>query len=317
MNGMVRTTHTTVRRPHRALLVGATGLLLLGQVLLPSPARADGEVTCWPGPDGIQVCITIPGSGGKPGGGQAPPGGGNPPSNTGGQPPSGGGNGLPPSGGTASPPAGSGGPGFGQGPPQGGCAVAVVMGQPCAPPAPPAAGNPAPAAPQPIAVDLVTEATRLCAAITLPRAWVRMNPTLGLVNLPSWFWLDGYAGQPLTASETTAPPYQVVTIEVRAFPARLTWNYGDGSKPVSYGDGARQLDLIWFGQAYPAESPVAHTYTFSSLNFPDGFPITLRVEWATEYRVNGGPYQRLNVVLTRDYLGKQRVQELQPLITNP
>ncbi len=319
MNRALHTADTAWRCPRHMLQLCVVALVLSGQMMLPTPADADGDVTCWPGPDGIQVCITIPGTGANPGGAQQPPGGGNPPPPNGGQPPSGGGSVPPASGVATNPLAGVGGPGFGLGQPQGACAVAAVMGQPCAAPPPPVANTPPPpvAPPPPIPVDPLAEALRLCAAIQLPEAQVHINPNLGLVNLPSWFWLEGYTGQALTASETTQPPYEVVTIEVRAFPARVTWSYGDDSPPVSFGDGSRPLDLQWFGQAYPVESAVAHTYAFSSLAFPEGFPIRLAVEWAVEYRVNGGAYQQLGVVLARDYLGNHRVQEIQSLITDP
>lgn len=295
-------------RSWRIASVRAAALVVvLAQLLWPLPARADGPVTCWPGPDGVQVCITIP----APGSGQGSPGGDNQPGGSSAQPPanpSGGGN----------PPTAAGAPGIGQGPPQGVCAVAAVMGQPCAAPTAPVAAVAAAAAPPPpLPVDAVAEATKLCATLALPQAEIRVNPTLGLVNLPSWFWLAGYTGQTLSASETTAPPYEIVTIEVRALPTRVTWAYGDGSPPVSHGDAAGPLDSEWFGQPYPRESEVAHTYAFSSLNYPDGFPVVATVEWATEYRVNGGAYQRLGVVLTRNYSGAHRVQEVQPLLTNP
>lgn len=36
-----------------------------------------------------------------------------------------------------------------------------------------------------------------------------VNPGLGLVGLPSWFWVQGYAGQPFGASQTVTIPAAV------------------------------------------------------------------------------------------------------------
>ena len=32
--------------------------------------------------------------------------------------------------------------------------------------------------------------------LPLPEIQLQTNPTLGLVSLPAWFWLEGYDGQP-------------------------------------------------------------------------------------------------------------------------
>ncbi len=313
MNALPRT--AAVRCPlfRQPLLTCLIALALLGSLLPVSPVLADDNVECRPGPDGLQVCITVPGTGGNSGGSQHPPGGGSPPPASGGQPAAGGGASPPASNGSTIPVVMGGGPGFGFGPPAGACAVAAVMGQPCAVPAPPVADNPAaPALPAPVPLieaDPLAEAVRLCASIVLPTAQLKVNPNLGLVNVPSWFWVEGYQGQDLTASESLpSPPYVPMTIAVRAYPQRFIWHFGDSDQT---------LITSSLGQAYPAESDVAHTYAFSSLSYPEGFPITLTIEWATEYRVNGGPPQPLAIILTRDYLAAHRVQEVQPLITNP
>jgi hypothetical protein len=98
-----------------------------------------------------------------------------------------------------------------------------------------------------------------------------------------------------------------MTVEVRVYPERYLWQFGDGS-PI--------LQTTSLGLPYPAESEVAHIYRFSSLNFPEGFPLTLVIEWGAEYRVDGGAPQALPP-LQRTYLATHRVQEIQPIITNP
>ena len=142
----------------------------------------------------------------------------------------------------------------------------------------------------------------------LPEAQIRVNPTLGLVNLPSWFWVEGYQGATFTrALSLPSPPYVPMTVEVRVYPQQYLWQFGDGS-PI--------LQTTSLGLPYPAESEVAHTYRFSSLNFPEGFPLMLVIEWGAEYRVDGGAPQALPP-LRRTYLATHQVQEIQPIITNP
>lgn len=167
--------------------------------------------------------------------------------------------------------------------------------------------------PPPIPVNPLDVVARLCANVTLPGGLVQMNPNLGLVNVPSWFWLD-YRGHALSASETTAPPYEVVTVEIRVFPVEITWDWGDGKEPVVFGGGNEELATAQFGVPYPLESPVTHVYTTSSLRHPTGFPVRVPVIWAVDYRVNGGAWQRYGQTLSKIFEGNHRVQEAQPLI---
>ena len=86
---------------------------------------------------------------------------------------------------------------------------------------------------------------------------------------------------------------------------RYEWSFGDGSGAVTQS----------LGHAYPEVSDVRHSYEYSSLGFPGGFPVRLTIEFAAEYRVNGGAAQPL-ASTSRSYNAAYRVQEIQSVLTN-
>src|SRR5581483_612033 len=180
------------------------------------------------------------------------------------------------------------------------------------------AGGGASTDPREVALDAL-------AHVPLPNIQIRMNPSLGLVALPGWFWVEGYNGQPFGTSRTVEVPPEVgpevpvdvvpaddprrrgssFTVEVRVWASRYEWSFGDGAGLVTQS----------LGKPYPAESDITHTYEHSSLLFPGGFPVRLTVEYRAEYRVNGGAPQPLPPV-RRTYEAGYRVQEVQPVLTN-
>lgn len=173
------------------------------------------------------------------------------------------------------------------------CGIVAAIGQPCEDPAPP-----------PIPVDVAGEAATLCASVALPEIVLRANPRLGLVNVPTWFWVENYDGGDLADSQSWGPPYVPTTIEVRLTVSTLRWNFGDG--------GQRETRSL--GQAYPRESDVQNTYRWSSRGEPGGhFAFALTVEWLGEYRVNGGAWTAITTI-TRRYEGQIAVQQSQPII---
>jgi len=162
-------------------------------------------------------------------------------------------------------------------------------------------GNVAGAASAPIVVDPRAVAMDTLQHIPLPNALIRMNPSLGLVAMPGWFWAEGYNGEPFGGSATVGS----YTVAVQVEPASFTWDFGDGSTLVSHS----------LGRPYPAESDVQHTYQYSSLHYPSGFPIRLSIQFAASYSVNGGPAEPLSA-MERTYTASYRVQELQSILTN-
>jgi hypothetical protein len=198
-----------------------------------------------------------------------------------------------------------------------------------APPADAAAQASAPAGGEPansgVVLDPREVALETLDRVPFPDIHIRMNPSLGLVAMPGWFWVEGYDGRPFGLSRTVAVPPAVgpdvpvilvpaddprrrgssYTVDVRVWASRYDWNFGDGASLV----------VQSLGRPYPAESDIKHTYQFSSLRFPGGFPVRLTVEYAAEYRVNGGAPQPLPPV-RRTYEAGYRVQEVQPVLTS-
>ena len=193
------------------------------------------------------------------------------------------------------------------------------------PPAEPAPQEPAPSGSGGVSLDPREVALDTLEHVPFPDIRIRMNPSLGLVAMPGWFWVEGYNGQPFGTSRTVEIPPAVgpeipvdvvpaadprrrgssYTVEVRVWASRYDWTFGDGASLV-----ARSL-----GRPYPAESDIKHTYEHSSLPFPGGFPVRLTVEYSAEFRVNGGAPQPLPAV-RRTHETAHRVQEVQPVLTN-
>jgi hypothetical protein len=211
----------------------------------------------------------------------------------------------------------------------------VPGGTPANPPAPPAA--PADAAqpanqqggpqnqgagsvvsdPRQVAVEILHE-------VPLPVLQVRMSPQLGLVALPAWFWLEGADGRAVESSRTVDVPPAIgadvpaaavpaddprrrgtsFRVDVRVWPVRYLWSFGDGVTHSSQS----------FGRKYPEQSDVQHVYGNSSLGSAAGYAVRVDVEYAAEFRVNGGPPQALPSI-TRTFESSYRVQEIQSVLT--
>lgn len=161
--------------------------------------------------------------------------------------------------------------------------------------------------------------------VPLPAAKVRMNPDLGLVAVPTWFWVEGYDGRAFGVSRRVTIPAEIgddvpvddvprndprrrptsLTIVVTVRPSRYEWTFGDGTRLVT-----RSL-----GRPYPRVSDVKHTYEHSSLRSPSGFTVGLTIEFTAEYRIDGGAVQALPPI-RRSYESSYRVQEIQPVLTS-
>ncbi len=158
---------------------------------------------------------------------------------------------------------------------------------------------------------------------------IGVNPSpAGIVAIPSWYWVKGYDGQAFGASRTVDIPAEIgaevpiegpgavpaddprrqgtsFSVEVHIAPTRYQWSFGDGSA----------LEGHSLGQAYPATSDIQHTYQYSSLRQPGGFPVTMTVTFSADYRVNGGVPQGLPPI-TRTSQMTYRVQEIQTVLTS-
>jgi hypothetical protein len=152
--------------------------------------------------------------------------------------------------------------------------------------------------------QLVAFANHVEGEIHLPDIKVGMNPRLGMVAVPTWFWVqpETYTGQDLTASDNLVVTRQECTrdeerdasgavtgtteschsvddvyhVEVRLSRPTYVWDFGDGT-----------VRLGTLGIAYPNVSDVAHAYNDTSLHAPGGYPVDLRVIWTAGYHVSG------------------------------
>lgn len=148
-------------------------------------------------------------------------------------------------------------------------------------------------------IDPASVAQELRDQVPIPEMTISANPDTGLVALPSWFWIDGYDGTPITASETLGG----VTVEVEITPQEYHWDFGDGGT----------LETLSPGQPYPAESDVRHTYQQSSLS-TSVFTVSVEITFAARYRVNGGAWQSLEPI-ARSFEDAYPVQQLQSVLT--
>jgi hypothetical protein len=135
--------------------------------------------------------------------------------------------------------------------------------------------------PEQFGVDPRAIAERLVRDLPYPPATVGASPAgRGLAGLESWFWVEGYTGGPIV--DTVAE--LGMTVSVEATPARVSWDFGDGSSA----DGAG------VGVPPPARSTVLHTIeTRSRPTFPVRALIGLSVRW----RLSAGPWQPLAPVV--------------------
>jgi len=177
-------------------------------------------------------------------------------------------------------------------------------------------------------------AGELVQEVRLPGIVVRANPGQGVVAVPTWYWVEGYAGETLGDSRTVTnshdecrtvlvpgpnggPPIagrecrtvtDSTTVAVRVEPTDYEWSFGDGSSYTA--QDAHGLGTPFRGLDSP--SPVQHVYEYSSFGFDDGFPIRLVVRFATRFQIDGGPWQRLSDV-SRTYTGTYVVRQIEPL----
>jgi hypothetical protein len=149
-------------------------------------------------------------------------------------------------------------------------------------------------------VDPVTIALELRDHVPVPTITVGVNPGVGLVAVRSWFWVEGYDGAPIRTSETLGG----TTVEVEITPTGYRWTFGDGAT----------LETNSLGQPYPSISDIQHAYEQSSLSSNGAFEVALTINFAVQYRINGGAWQALDPI-TRSFASAYPVQQLQSILT--
>jgi hypothetical protein len=143
-------------------------------------------------------------------------------------------------------------------------------------------------------VDQVEQ--RIHELVVLPAAMEVRPNNRGITGIASWFWVQGYDGQPVTATFSEFG----LTVTVTAQLAGVEWDFGDGAPPVQAG----------LGEAYPQESSVRHAYRYVS--GPTPYTVTARLIFQPTYTVNGTPGASLDpivVPITRPY----RVNQVQAI----
>lgn len=161
---------------------------------------------------------------------------------------------------------------------------------------PPAAGNIPPAV-----VLAGALAKRAANTLVLPKPRVSRNPAgPALVNLPTWWWVDGAQWAPLRQRTQAGP----VWAEVTATPVSTSWDPGDGSSPVTC-DGP--------GTPYDTSRPAAgqstncfFTYRRSSAGQPQTGPsqndrffiVTVSTTWRVTWTGFGGSGGTLPLITT-------------------
>jgi len=133
--------------------------------------------------------------------------------------------------------------------------------------------------------------------IPMPKVNVRINPDVGLVGAESWFWIEGYSGEPITNS--TDALGRAVEVEARA--THYEWFFGDGSTTAANTPGA----------AYPGKSEIRHVFQRASSG---GYAIRVRFTFAVQYRVDGGVWTELPGI-SRTATATYRVKESQAVIS--
>jgi hypothetical protein len=107
-----------------------------------------------------------------------------------------------------------------------------------------------------------------------PDATIGANPGLrGLTGLESWFWIDGYDGEPIL--DTVNGLGAAVEVEARAGDA--TWDFGDGSGSV--------VAPVRGGSTAPSA-----THAYESRSGADGFTVSAAFSFSVRYRVDGGDW---------------------------
>jgi hypothetical protein len=172
-------------------------------------------------------------------------------------------------------------------------------------------------------IDPLAVALRIAAGLGPPDLRIGMNPRKGMVNVPTWFWVEGYDGRTLSQSQPVHEEHQRCqlapvrdadgrptlddtgrpttqsechtestdfTVSVRLWPSRFAWDFGDqhGREIACLGRGecGQALGQPFVDALHP--SPIAHQYVWSSLGAngtADAYTVGLRITFAADYQV--------------------------------
>jgi hypothetical protein len=118
-------------------------------------------------------------------------------------------------------------------------------------------------------VDTRALANTVIEQIPVDLAAINARPVgSAITGIPSYFWVEGYDGAPITGSVSNGP----VTVDVSVTLGSVTWDWGDGTP-------AEQTGL---GEAWPARSSVRHTYSTKGT-----YVVTVTIVLPAQFTVNG------------------------------
>jgi hypothetical protein len=148
-------------------------------------------------------------------------------------------------------------------------------------------------------------------SVTLPATSIARNPAgPATVNLATWIWLSEAAYPPVSVSAVAGP----VTVTAIARPAALTLPTGVPDTALTPPDGVcTALFDAYTGN--PAAPPAcAITFGRASVQDPDGYPVTVRLQWGATWSASTGAGGALPVAALPGTV-RIPVQELQSIIT--
>jgi hypothetical protein len=173
------------------------------------------------------------------------------------------------------------------------------------------------------------------ANVRWPSVAIQANPSpVGLVGVPTHYWVTGYTGGAFSGSDATVVPADVgaevpftvypqdgprrrdrqLTVTVSVSPTRYVWSWGDGTP------GSARSSL---GRAFSFQtdqgSDVVHRYEWTSLWHPAGFPVSLDAAFGVAYTVEfDGSSERHDLPATTiRYFRTYPVQEIQSVLVSP
>lgn len=161
----------------------------------------------------------------------------------------------------------------------------------------------------PPAVSAAQLADQAARELTVPRCRVALAPPaeVVVVRLPTWFWLEGCAWAPRSA--TASVP--LLSATVTATPMHVEWDLGDGTQMRCAGPG-----VAW-RPGVPAERQstyCSYAYARSSAGQPDdAYTVTATVRWGLSWSATNGEGGMLSPVLASSS-APVRVGEVQAIV---
>jgi hypothetical protein len=134
----------------------------------------------------------------------------------------------------------------------------------------------------------------------MPAVTIKMTPpNSGIVNYETWFWAEGYSGQPVSETRDALGR----RIEVLATPSYYRWEFGDGTRP---------FETASLGRPYPdRDGAVTHLFDYHS----PGYTVALTFVFDIQYRVDGGPWIQLEPI-ERSTSTPYRVDQIRTVVVS-